>query len=128
MWRPFFGDVDGKLYEQKPDRYLPRKYVRRIKDTMLNFNVVDSGTPEQAKYDIFRRINTGGKPLNRQEMRNAMANVETRKLLSDLADLLIFKVATGYSVKDTRFADQELILRFIGFYLIDKDYSKSCGV
>ncbi|MDT1997105.1 DUF262 domain-containing protein [Carnobacterium divergens] len=121
----FFGDVDGKLYEQKPDRYLPTKYVRRIKDTMLNFNVVDSGTPEQAKYDIFRRINTGGKPLNRQEMRNAMANVETRKLLSDLADLLIFKVATGYSVKDTRFADQELILRFIGFYLIDKDYQKA---
>lgn len=120
-----FGDVDGKLYEEKPDRYLPPKYIRRIKDTMLNFNIVDSGTPEQAKYDIFRRINTGGKPLNRQEMRNAMANEETRKLLSDLAGLLIFKKATDYSVKDTRFADQELILRFIGFYLIDNDYQKA---
>lgn len=120
-----FGDVDGELYKKNPERYLPTKYVRRIKDTMLNFNVVDSGTPEQAKYDIFRRINTGGKPLNRQEMRNAMANLETRRLLSELADLLMFKVATGYSVKDTRFADQELILRFIGFYLIDKKYQKA---
>lgn len=123
-------ECNGKFFEtfnelKKNDRYLPTKYVRRIKDTMLNFNVVDSRTPEQAKYDIFRRINTGGKPLNRQEMRNAMATRETRALLRNLSNLEIFKQATGYSVKDTRFADQELVLRFIGFYLIDNEYERA---
>lgn len=124
----YLSDCEGKFFENKKvksDKNLEGKYVRRIKDTMLHFNVVDSGTPEQAKYDIFRRINTGGKPLNRQEMRNAMASKDTRKLLHSLANLTIFKKATGYSVKDTRFADQELVLRFIGFYLIDNDLPKA---
>ncbi|EAC7896621.1 DUF262 domain-containing protein [Listeria monocytogenes] len=120
----FFASEEKKALDN-PDRFLSKKYVRRIKDTMLNFNVVDSRTPEQAKYDIFRRINTGGKPLNRQEMRNAMATLSTRELLGKLSNLEIFKKATGYSVKDTRFADQELVLRFVGFYLIDQDYRNS---
>ncbi|HBM4599980.1 TPA: hypothetical protein LWO20_002787, partial [Listeria innocua] len=63
--------------------------------------------------------------MNRQEMRNAMATLPTRKLLGKLSNLEIFKKATGYSVKDTRFADQELILRFVGFYLIDQGYRNS---
>ncbi|PZG33375.1 hypothetical protein C2D64_08510 [Listeria ivanovii] len=120
-----FFEPEDKNLSKKHNQYLPTKYVRRIRDTMLNFNVVDSSTPEPAKYDIFRRINTGGKPLNRQEMRNAMATLETRKLLGQLSNLEIFKKATGYSVKDTRFADQELVLRFIGFYLIDNQYKNS---
>ncbi|MGX7031308.1 DUF262 domain-containing protein [Vagococcus zengguangii] len=127
FFQPLSEDEDERKaeYEKNPNKYLPQKYVRRINDTMLNFNVVDSRTPDQAKYDIFRRINTGGKPLNRQEMRNAMATPHTRQLLKSLSDLEIFKKATAYSVKDTRFADQELILRFIGFYLIDNEYKHS---
>ena len=113
-------EVEG--VQKKPEKYVPNKYYRRIKDTMLNFNVVDSSTPDQAKYDIFRRINTGGKPLNRQEMRNAMATDDTRRLLKALSNEEYFKKASGNSVKDTRFADQELALRFIGFYLIDQKY------
>lgn len=119
----YLKECEGKFFDKDDNKIsLEGRYVRRINDTMLHFNVVDANTPEQAKYDIFRRINTGGKPLNRQEMRNAMATTYTRKLLHRLADLEYFKRATGYSVKDTRFADQELVLRFIGFYMIDNKF------
>ncbi|RLB86609.1 MAG: hypothetical protein DRH26_17015, partial [Deltaproteobacteria bacterium] len=73
-------------------------------------------TPFRVKFDIFRRINQGGKPLKPQEIRNCMASKRARKFLKKLANSEEFKIATDYSINSTRMEDQELVLRFIGFY------------
>ena len=36
------------------------------------FYIIQPPTPERVKYDIFDRVNRGGTPLNKQEMRNAL--------------------------------------------------------
>ena len=112
-------DCDGRLYKT-----LDKKYIRRLDQTQIFANVIDLRTPSKVKFDIFKRINTGGRALNNQEIRNCLSTPKVRKFLRDLAISKEFKDATGGSVKQTRFADQELVLRFIAFYLVKKEKIK----
>lgn len=118
----YLADCEGKWYKNKnrDDKYsLDQIYVRRIDQTQLFFNVIDPQTPEKVKYDIFRRINTGGKSLNRQEIRNCLEKSHTREFIKKLAQSEEFKTATRHSISPTRMADNEIVLRFIAFYLMD---------
>lgn len=107
----YLTNNNGKKFSE-----LDQKYKNRINTTTLTINVIDSLTPPQVKYDIFRRINTGGVPLNSQEIRNSTANKTTREFLKTLVSLESFQLATN-SINDLRMQAQELILRFIAFYL-----------
>lgn len=49
------------------------KYKSYIMDFSLSINTIDARCPMMVKFDIFRRVNTGGLPLNSQEIRNIMA-------------------------------------------------------
>lgn len=118
----YLNDCEGKWYQNKnrePSENLKQLYVRRIEQSQLYMNVIDPQTPEKVKYDIFRRINTGGKSLNAQEIRNCLAHPKTRQFLQSLAASETFLTATRHSISSTRMADKEIVLRFIAFYLLD---------
>lgn len=118
----YLKECEGKWYKNQgkpPKDSLDSIYVRRIEQTQLFFNIIDPQTPEKVKYDIFRRINTGGKSLNAQEIRNCLENPSTRKFIKKLAGSEEFLTATRHSVSTTRMADSEIVLRFIAFYLLD---------
>lgn len=120
----YLTDCEGKWYRnqnREPNNSLDQLYVRRIDQTQLYFNIIDPQTPEKVKYDIFRRINTGGKSLNRQEIRNCLEKQHVREFIKMLASSEEFLLATKHSISPTRMADHEIILRFIAFYLLDKD-------
>ena len=98
--------------------------------TQITVNVIDPSSPFKLKYDIFRRINTGGQPLKAQEIRNCLSSDELRKALREMANLPSFKKATGYSIKDVRMEAQELALLFIAFhkkYITDKTLNNYSG-
>ena len=101
------------------DSLLDGDYEFRLKSTQFNVNVMDVATPIRVKLDVFRRINSGGKPLNNQEMRNCLMEEDTRKLINELAESDIFIAATGKSVTTDRMVAQELVMRFIGFWYIE---------
>ncbi len=118
----YLKECEGKWYRNQsrpPQDSLDSIYVRRIEQTQLFFNIIDPQTPEKVKYDIFRRINTGGKSLNAQEIRNCLENPSTRQFIKKLAKSEEFLSATRHSVSATRMADNEIVLRFIAFYLSD---------
>lgn len=118
----YLKECEGKWYKNQsryPKDSLDSIYVRRIEQTQLFFNIIDPQTPEKVKYDIFRRINTGGKSLNAQEIRNCLENPFTRKFIKTLAKSEEFLSATRHSISSTRMADNEIVLRFIAFYLSD---------
>lgn len=121
----YLTECNDKWYkkEKRPGESLDNMYTRRIEQTQLYINIIDPQTPGRVKYDIFKRINTGGKALNNQEIRNCLANNRTRGLLHDLALSDEFRRATRGSISATRMADEELILRFIAFYLLDRGKS-----
>jgi hypothetical protein len=99
------------------------KYFRWFNMTQIFVNIIDPQSPGKVKYDIFRRINTGGRPLNAQELRNCLSRDGLRKTLKEMVALKSFKDATGNSIKDVRMDAQELALRFIYFRkLKEADY------
>ena len=104
---------EGKTYNR--DNKIEEKYYRWFNMTQLSVNVIDPQSPSKVKYDIFRRLNTGGRPLNAQELRNCLAKEKVRKALREMAGLFSFRRATGSSISDTRMDAQELALRFIFF-------------
>lgn len=120
----YLSDSCNERYYKTDDtkQGLDAKYLRWFNQTQFSVNVIDPSSPPKVKYDIFRRINTGGKPLNNQEIRNCLAGKALRNILREMANSSEFKSATDYGIKSKRMEDQEVALRFILFYkLFEKD-------
>lgn len=113
---------NGRYYETKGNKKgLDTKYLKWFDLTSISANIIDPSSPPKVKYDIFRRINTGGRPLNNQEIRNCLMGKGLRESLKAMSSLIEFKYATDNSIKSTRMEDQEIALRFLFFYeLYDK--------
>lgn len=103
-------------YYTKEGYKLEDKYIRWFNATQISANVISAESPYQVKFDIFRRLNTGGKPLNAQELRNCLMNSAARGVLRDMAKSKMFVKATGNSIDDSRMMGQEMAMRFIYFY------------
>jgi len=113
---------EGRYYETKRNKKgLDTKYLKWFDLTSISANIIDPSSPPKVKYDIFRRINTGGRPLNNQEIRNCLMGKGLRDALKSMASSEEFKSATDKSIKSTRMEDQEIALRFLFFYeLLEK--------
>jgi len=96
---------------------LPRNLQRRITETQVTVYLIEKGTPNEVKFNIFRRINTGGLPLSLQEIRHALNQGKSANLLKRLSNLKEFKKATANSISGQRMADREFILRFLAFFI-----------
>ncbi|MGW0575275.1 DUF262 domain-containing protein [Streptomyces sp. NPDC002920] len=105
-------DYNGKTFED-----LPGRMQTRVLETELSLLLIRKGTPEEARFNIFTRINTGGLPLSQQELRHALIPGQARDLLARLAESPFFLTATAGSVSPSRMADRELCLRFLAFWL-----------
>jgi hypothetical protein len=110
----FLSDLNGTNVDD-----MPRSYIRRMKETQIITYIINPGAPVNLKYNIFKRINTGGLELAPQEIRHALYQGFATEYLKKLANLLEFKESTGYSVKTDRMLDREFVLRFIAFYELD---------
>ena len=108
----YLTNCNGKVFSGK--NCIEEKYSRRIKMTQISANVIDPQSPTKVKFDIFRRINTGGLPLNAQELRNCLSSKNLRTALKAMVGSQ-FKNATNGSISDKRMAAQEMALRFIYF-------------
>jgi hypothetical protein len=106
-------ELGGKKFNQIQDSV----WTRRINNTQIIANVIDPQTPLKVKFDIFRRINTGGSPLNPQEIRHCLSGPKARKLLKEMTSLPAFKKATRRMFENSiRMVDREVALRFVAFY------------
>ncbi len=95
---------------------LPGRLQTRLREAELVLHVIRLGTPEEVKFNIFARINTGGTPLSAQELRHALIGGPARDYLKSWADSTEFKEATGDTIRSERMADREMVLRFVAFY------------
>lgn len=110
----FFPELNKCSYDR-----LPRTFQRRIDETVINVYLVNPSTPENVKFNIFKRINTGGLTLEPQEIRNALFQGQATDFLQKCAKMECFIKATAGSIKCERMLDREFILRYVAFCYLD---------
>ncbi|MBP5788035.1 MAG: DUF262 domain-containing protein [Kiritimatiellae bacterium] len=110
----FLHNLEEKKYSE-----LSVSLQRRIDETEVVCYVILPGTPPRVKFDIFRRINTGGEPLSPQEIRHALNVGICTDLLQTLSQSESFKAATMNGIQQRRMADRECIMRYLAFRDLD---------
>ena len=113
----YLHDLEGQGFDD-----LAAMFRRRLNSAQFVAHVIDPQTPYRVKFDIFRRINTGGSPLSAQEIRHCMSDARSRAFLKALVNDKSFSTATGGGLTGhPRMADLEMALRFVGFRLFTPD-------
>lgn len=99
---------------------------RRIRSTTIHAIIFEQKRPENndaSLYQVFERINTGGKTLTPQEIRNCIYQGSLNSLLFRLNENSTWRSLLNMTNYDNRMGDIELILRF--FALKTDDVLKS---
>ena len=108
-------DLEGKTFAQ-----LDERTKRKLKHSPIRGITVKQLTPEEEQpesvYHIFERLNTGGQPLNAQEIRNAVYRGEILIELEKLNNDPNWRKIYGKLEADPKQRDIELILRLFSLY------------
>ena len=110
--------INGMNFNELEESHLYSRYVTIIEDTQLVVQIIKYPTKDRVRFDIFDRVNRGGTPLNKQEMRNALYQGNATKLLDELSKMKSFKDATGGAISPKHMKDKYVILRALCFYLL----------
>ncbi|MFN0050338.1 MAG: DUF262 domain-containing protein [Cytophagales bacterium] len=111
-------DLEGKTYEE-----LNQADQNRLDDSILHATIIKQDTPnddDSSIYMIFERLNTGGTPLQPQEIRACVFYGDFNELLSELAENPSWRAIFGK--ENRRMKEQELILRFFSLYYEHVEY------
>lgn len=87
----------------------------KIEDKNIPFYSIMPSVPIAVTYDIFRRINTGGTKLERQEIRNCIYIGKSTRLLKKLSQFSGFLNVTDSGISPKRMKDREAVLRCLAF-------------
>lgn len=114
-------EFSGKTYQT-----LSTKDRRNLDDAILHATVFKEDDPspdERGIYEVFNRLNTGGKLLTSQEVRSALNHRgRIQAILSELNQNPAWRTIYGRPEPDVRMRDQELILRFLALLFAMNDY------
>lgn len=119
---------------QKPGRYHGKKFLTLDKDTQIKFRlrrylrtvVVRQNKPDNnsaSMFEIFNRLNTGGTPLNHQEIRASLYYCDFYEMLINLNSDIQWRTLLGKPSQDLHSNDIELILRSIALLVDGDNYS-----
>jgi hypothetical protein len=122
IWEPSKREFSLKgvdpSFEGKTYKGLRDNDRRRLDDAILHVTIFKQDEPSEdlsGIYQVFERLNSGGKKLTPQEIRSAVHHSGgMRELLHDLNKNGDWRAI--YGPEDGRMRDQELVLRFFAFY------------
>lgn len=118
----YLDTLNGMRFED-----LEASLRRRIQNSQIMVNVIGPTTPDEVKYNIYKRINTGGSPLNLQEIRHSMSKKRSREFIKSLTKLDEFQDAVDGTKLAVRMASRELVLRFCAFQFLPPEKYRDHG-
>jgi len=115
---PSLSDKRWQVWNEG-DSAIDKSMQMQIKRARIRVEILLKESDENAKYELFQRLNTGGAQLSEQEVRNCVAvmiNAEFYKLLKKLAEIDDFTKTVNQTEKAVeKQAGVELVLRFFAF-------------
>lgn len=104
----------NKRWRGKAFAELEQEEKRRIRNTTIHAIIFEQKHPrnDTGMFQIFERINTGGRTLKAQEIRNCVYQGKCNDLLFRLNKCHEWRELLGLKAEDARMADIELILRY----------------
>jgi hypothetical protein len=114
----------SEKYEGKSFNDLEPEDKRQINNTIIHATIFQQSLPsddDSSVYLIFERLNTGGTPLQPQEIRAALYHGPFCDFLTNLNDVESWRKIFGRTSR--RRKDEELILRFLAFLYSKEDYA-----
>lgn len=96
----------------------PFEIKRDIRMLPVTVNVLENGVPDDVKYILFKRLNTGGITLSPQEIRNAVYIGKAIDTVKEMAGHTAFTSATSNKIPTLRKQDMDFVSRFVAFYLM----------
>ncbi len=117
-------DKINERYRGKSFIELPSQDQRRIRSTTIHAIMFEQKSPndnDTSLYQVFERINTGGRALFPQEIRNCVNQGEFNNLLFKLNENENWRTLFGKEEIDLRMRDMEFILRF---FALDTNFVK----
>lgn len=118
-------NINNVKYKNKTYEKLPEEAKEKLNNAFLNCTIVHEIAPEERSkkflYNLFERLNTGGKALNAMETRRAISYGNLIKELETLNLNENWRKIYGKKEIDARFLDIELLLRLLVFY---KNFNK----
>ena len=108
------SEAINKRWRGKAFAELPKDEQRRIQNTTIHAIIFEQRHPanDSGMYKIFERINTSGRNLKPQEIRNCVYHGALNSALMELNEYPTWRKLWGSDVCDSRMADIEFILRF----------------
>lgn len=94
---------------------LPEDAQRKIRSSTIHAIIFEQKHPNNSDtslFQVFERINTGGRTLTPQEIRNCVYQGAFNTALIDMNELASWRALYGVKPADTRMRDIEFILRF----------------
>lgn len=108
-----------KEFENKTFDELDRASQRNIEEFEIMAYNIETPTPDEVKYKIFRSINTSALSLTNQEIRHALNQGKPANWIAKFAETAIFKKIIPLSESSIdRMDDRELALRYLAFRII----------
>ncbi|MFN0312442.1 DUF262 domain-containing protein [Kurthia sp. ISK08] len=121
----FLPSLKGKKWEDKYDlenSFTPEQRID-FKRSKLDVKIIKKGSDEEAKFELFQRLNTGGSSLTNQEIRNClmiMSNKDFYEWLFSLSQNSDFQDTLPLTDKQLiEREDIEIALRFFVYRHLD---------
>ncbi len=111
-----FSDINGKTFDELPQEL---KTVLKVRPTIRAIIILRQSDVD-VKFEVFKRLNTGGVKLNAQEIRNSTYPGPLNDLILKLSEESRFHQVLGIKAKHKskmyqEMRDAELILRYFTF-------------
>lgn len=123
----FLPALEGVRWDNN-DLFLEDQKIA-FKREKLNFTIIkETGEKDTSKYEMFQRLNTGGKHLSPQELRNClliMINKDIYEIINNLYQDVYYKICTPMTETQTEERhDMEWVVRYIVYIALSDSQLK----
>ncbi|MBE0513916.1 MAG: DUF262 domain-containing protein [Sulfurimonas sp.] len=111
-----------------PENEIPAEIKRAFKREKIDVKIIKKESDENAKYELFQRLNTGGSRLSEQEVRNCLLIMIDHKIydwIKKLSENEHFRSCLPLTIKqEQEQAYMEIVLRFVVYRHVKQDQIK----